>query len=258
MNLDLLFRVASKTENAEMFAAAIKHARTTARAHVRGDGSTTHLVVFSTQDGEIKHRLTNQGYSHDSCWARGQSWAIAGFAETYTWTRDTEFLGVACRCADYFMGRLSMSGIVPWDFDAPAVEGVPQPPDVSAAMVAAYGMLLIHEALATLGTSSQYLKYAIILIRSACINHINPPATFVACDEVVDTVERGATLQAGLTVNMGTGDTILKGATINNYEYAPRRWADHGLVYADYFFLLVGNKLLEMGIGPAELNDLAT
>jgi hypothetical protein len=24
---------------------------------------------------------------------------------------------------------------------------------------------------------------------------------------------------------------------------------DHGLVYADYYFLLVGNKLLDMGIG---------
>ncbi|PQE27264.1 hypothetical protein CJF32_00000225 [Rutstroemia sp. NJR-2017a WRK4] len=49
---------------------------------------------------------------------------------------------------------------------------------------------------------------------------------------------------------MGDGeDTILKGATINNYEFAPRRWADHGLVYADYYFLMVGNLLLEMGIG---------
>lgn len=257
MNLDLLFYAASKTGNMEMFAAAIEHARTTARTHIREDGSTTHLIVFNTQDGGIKHRLTNQGYSHDSCWARGQSWAIAGFAETYAWTRNTEFLDVARRCADYFMGRLSMSGVVPWDFDAPAVEGTSQPPDVSAAMIAAYGMLLIHEALAAFGRSSKYLKDAIKLVRSACINHTNPPATFLACAEVVETVERGATIQAGLDVNMGIGDTILKGATINNYEYAPRRWADHGLVYADYFFLLVGNKLLEMGIGPTELNTLA-
>ena len=49
---------------------------------------------------------------------------------------------------------------------------------------------------------------------------------------------------------MGTGaETILPGATINNHEFAPRKWANHGLVYADYYFLLVGNKLLDMGIG---------
>ncbi|KAF1929218.1 glycoside hydrolase family 88 protein [Didymella exigua CBS 183.55] len=257
MNLDLLFYAASKTGNKDMFTAALEHARTTARTHIRADGSTTHLVVFNTQDSEIKHRLTNQGYSHDSCWARGQSWAIAGFAETYTWTRDTEFLGVACQCADYFMSRLSAPGIVPWDFDAPVAEDASQPPDVSAAMVAAYGMLLIHQALTALGRSSQYLQDALTIIRSACIHHINPPASLVARDEVVETVECGKTVQTSLDVDMGKGDTILKGATINNYEFAPRKWADHGLVYADYFFLLVGNKLLEMGIGPANMDNFA-
>jgi len=44
-------------------------------------------------------------------------------------------------------------------------------------------------------------------------------------------------------------DSILEHATINNYEFAHERIADHGLVYADYYFLLVGNKLLDMGIG---------
>lgn len=49
---------------------------------------------------------------------------------------------------------------------------------------------------------------------------------------------------------MGKGaETILEGSTVNNYEFAPRQWADHGLVYADYYFLLVGNLLLDMGIG---------
>ncbi len=60
----------------------------------------------------------------------------------------------------------------------------------------------------------------------------------------------GVSLEHGaLSVDLGEGETIVNGATINNFEFAPRRWANHGLVYADYFFLLCGNKLLEMGVG---------
>jgi len=46
----------------------------------------------------------------------------------------------------------------------------------------------------------------------------------------------------------GAGEeTIVRRAAINNYEFAPRLWKDHGLVYADYF-LLCGNKICEMGL----------
>jgi hypothetical protein len=47
----------------------------------------------------------------------------------------------------------------------------------------------------------------------------------------------------------GTGkEMIVRRATINTYEFAPRRWRDHGLVYADYYFLFRGNKICEMGL----------
>ncbi|KAI8574938.1 hypothetical protein K450DRAFT_264022 [Umbelopsis ramanniana AG] len=44
------------------------------------------------------------------------------------------------------------------------------------------------------------------------------------------------------------GVTILDHATVNNYEHANHRIADHGLVYADYYFLEVGNRLIDMGL----------
>jgi hypothetical protein len=249
MNLDLLFYAASKTGNSEMFSAARQHARTTARMHIRPDGSTTHLIVLDPQSGEIRHRLTNQGYSHTSCWARGQAWAIAGFAETYHWTLDEGFLLVSQRAADFFLARSDESGVVPWDFDAREVEGPGQPSDSSAAMIAAYGMLLIHQALVALGQPSRYLTEALKIIRAVCVNHLNPAAALLETKTEVETVEHGRVQVAVQHIEMGIGETILNGATINNFEFAPRRWADHGLVYADYYFLLVGNKLLEMGIG---------
>ncbi|KAJ4352541.1 uncharacterized protein N0V89_007890 [Didymosphaeria variabile] len=250
MNLDLLFYAASKTGNNEMFSAAVQHARTTCRTHLRSDGSTTHLVVLDPESGEIKHRLTNQGYSHSSCWSRGQAWAIAGFAETYHWTKDEEFLRTSQRAADYFLKRLPENGIVPWDFDALELEGLSQPSDSSAAIIAAYGMLLIHQGLVDLGQPSDYLAATLKITQTICAHHMSSAASWDTSEVDIDTVEWGHVKKTMQKVNMGAGDTILTGATINNFKHAPRRWANHGLVYADYYFILVGNKLLEMGIDP--------
>lgn len=255
MNLDLLFYAASKTQNAEMFSAAVEHARTTARTHVRLDGSTTHLIILDPQNGNVKDRLTNQGYAHNSCWARGQAWAIAGFAETYAWTHEAAFLDTARLCADYFLDRLPGSGSVPWDFDALEIEGPPQPQDVSAAVIAAYGMLLIHQALITSEQNSRYLEAALNIVQTVCAKHLNGRAEYKVSSHVLETVEHGRIEQTIIDVDVGVGETILNGATINNYEFAPRKWANHGLVYADYYFLLIGNKLLEMGISPLRLRN---
>lgn len=43
-------------------------------------------------------------------------------------------------------------------------------------------------------------------------------------------------------------DAILRHATANNNEHAHKKYADHGLVYADYYFLELGNKLMRMGL----------
>ncbi|ORY60509.1 glycoside hydrolase family 88 protein [Pseudomassariella vexata] len=254
MNLDLLFYMAAQTGNQSMYDAAVQHARTTQRTHLRADFSTIHLVVFDPATGDVTQRLTNQGYTDTSCWTRGQTWAIAGFAETYHWTRDESFLATARSCADLFLRRLPPSFIPPWDFDAVTEEengeGSKEPPDVSAAMIAAYGMLLIHKAMSALGEKSEYLLAALRITEAVCGSHMNKAARFETRTEEIQTVEHGPVQDASvLGVDMGFGETILNGATINNHEFAPRRWADHGLVYADYYFLLVGNLLLEMGVG---------
>ncbi|WYZ39148.1 hypothetical protein EsH8_III_001062 [Colletotrichum jinshuiense] len=249
MNLDIIFWAAAQLGDEDMYSAAVHHAETTRKHHLRPDSSTFHVVNFDQATGVPKEKITNQGYSDTSSWSRGQAWAIAGFAQTYGWTRDTSFLDTAVSCADYFLKQLPPSGIPPWDFAAPR-DGL-QPPDVSAAMISAYGMLLIHEALEALRKPTAYLKHALALIRATCNSHINGGGKYLKSQRSIDTVEHGTVdEQIGWEVDMeNESETILNGATINNYEFAPRKWADHGLVYADYFFLLVGNKLLEMGAG---------
>ncbi|KAI8218219.1 hypothetical protein K4K53_008863 [Colletotrichum sp. SAR 10_77] len=248
MNLDMVFWAAAQLGDQDMYNAAVKHAEMTRTHHIREDFSTFHVVNFEQKTGVPKEKITNQGYSDTSSWSRGQAWAIAGFAQTYGWTRDVSFLETAISCAEYFIAQLPSTWIPPWDFTAPKDE--PQPPDVSAAMITAYGMLLIHEALTSLGRESTYLKHAIKLIRATCSTHMNGGGRYLKSKRTIDTVEHGTVEEEiGWDVDgEGEPETILNGATINNYEFAPRRWANHGLVYADYFFLLAGNKLLDMGV----------
>lgn len=290
MNLDMIFWAAAELKSDELYEIAATHARTTQRSHIREDASTTHLVVFDpkTCPIRIRSRLTNQGYNDDSTWARGQAWAVAGFAQVYHWTRDPSFLETSRRCADYFITHLPPSRIPPWDFLAPAGDALSptQPPDTSAALIAVYGMLLLHEAhlqggadssSSSLSSSSSedYLTAALDILAAVCSQHMNPATRFTTkIVELATIVEGGAaaggsasdktescvqvTTTTTTTTAEGRGEdlpsvpeTLINGATINNYEFAPRRWADHGLVYADYYFLLIGNKLLELGVTGA-------
>ncbi|WPG99113.1 Hypothetical protein R9X50_00192300 [Acrodontium crateriforme] len=228
MNIDLLYWVANLTEDRKLSDIASAHASTILKSNIREDNSTWHVVNFDQKTGRIKQRMTNQGYSDDSCWTRGQAWGIVGFAQCYGWTGNEDYLQASCKLADYFLDRLPSDYVPPWDFDAPK----PAPRDTSAAMVAAYGMLLLYEVMPE---AERFLAAAIRITAAVVRTSMNAEASFV-------TAASGAE-----AVDLGGSDTILMHATINNYEYAPRRWADHGLVYADYFFLLVGNKLLEMG-----------
>jgi hypothetical protein len=249
INLDLLFWAAAQLRDPALREMAIAHARTTQKNHIRSDSSTFHVVNFDQSTGAAKEKFTNQGYSDSSCWSRGQAWAITGFAQTYAWTRDPSFLTTSRKCADYFLAHLPQSGIPYWDFSAPVTSSTPT--DTSAAVVAAYGMVLLHDSLTALGETSPYLDGALRILSAVCSIRSSPPAKFVTSKIEIPSVEHGMSSEAGpLKVDMGPGiETILTGATINNYEFAPRRWANHGLVYADYYFLLVGNKLLDMGIG---------
>lgn len=249
MNLDLLFWAAIELRDPKLRDIAVNHARMTQRHHIRPDSSTFHVVNFDQATGNVKAKMTNQGYSDDSCWSRGQSWAITGFAQTYSWTRDKAFLTTARECADYFLAHLPSNGVPYWDFSAPVTQDTPT--DTSAAVIACYGMLLLHEALTALGEQSPYLKGAMHILMSICATQMSPPVHFTTSNISVPSVEHGVSSESGpLEVDTGSGaETILAGATINNYEFAPRRWANHGLVYADYYFLLIGNKLLDMGMG---------
>ncbi|KAH8556085.1 glycoside hydrolase family 88 protein [Umbelopsis sp. PMI_123] len=211
MNLDLLYSASLISGDPKYAAIATKHAETTLKYHIRPDTSTYHLIVYDPVTGKRKVGLTNQGYAHESTWSRGQAWGIYGYATVYKYTKDPKFLGAAKRLAEYFMSRVE-NGVVYWDFDAPR----PCVWDTSAAMIACSGMLLLCQ----MQGNHTYLPQVTSLLKT-CID--------------------------GALTNED-GVTILDHATVNNYEHAINRIADHGLVYADYYFLEVGNRLIDMGL----------
>ena len=259
LNLDLLFWVARETSNANLYEIALAHARSTQIHHIRDDNSTFHVVNLDQENGEVKEKFTNQGFSDYSCWSRGQAWGILGFMQTFEWTKDTSFLATAQKLADYFIAHLPADGVPYWDFSAPITDVSPR--DTSAAMVAACGMLLLYKAFKGRSTGDYYLAEAMKLVDCTTRKFLNSPtARFenVPAPSPVSVYPSGCINDQygdrfeGMVVADEVGskgcDTILDGATINNYEFAPRRWSNHGLVYADYYFMLFGNMLLDLGL----------
>ncbi|KAF2792619.1 glycoside hydrolase family 88 protein [Melanomma pulvis-pyrius CBS 109.77] len=263
-NLDLLYYVGHNQNDQSLIDIATQHADTIMSAILRPDYSSYHLVNFDPRTGEPKAKMTNQGYQDASTWTRGQAWSIMGFAQTYTWTRDQRFLETAIKCSQYFLGRLAECKgkhhhhLVPaWDFDAPPDD--PQEPlrDVSAGVIAANGLFIIHQSLQSLppaispqllAPETNFLDLALQIVGDTLDMALDRDfASFEAApSKLVNGMGDGVDQE--IRVKESAFDAILRHSTANNNEHAHKRHQDHGLVYADYYLLEFGNKLLRAGL----------
>ena len=281
-NLDLLYYAAShSSQGRRLYDIATSHASTLMRTHLRPESnssapedayhgqwySTYHVVNLDPANGKVKRKFTAQGYSDSSTWARGQAWGILGYAQTYMWTKDKKFLQASCGLAEYFLHRLETSpscveaiageGLVDdasskhhrgryvplWDFDAP-IEDVANPTrDSSAGAIAANGMLVLSQGLAGLGYDGLAVRF-----RTAAMDIMRDLLNFALAPEMTRFV-RGIDDDVHVEdVTPGkTFEGLLKFGTANNNEHAPKRYANHGLVYGDYYLVEFGNRLLRMG-----------
>ncbi|MBQ6895395.1 MAG: glycoside hydrolase family 88 protein [Clostridia bacterium] len=143
MNIPLLFQVSEITGDKKYYDIALRHAKTLADNIVREDYSTYHSFNFNHITGESVCGKTVQGYSDESCWSRGQAWAVYGFALAYKYTKDVRFIEIAKNTAEYFMNHLSAVDMPCWDFDAKDENFAPW--DSSASVICASGLLEIFE-----------------------------------------------------------------------------------------------------------------
>jgi unsaturated chondroitin disaccharide hydrolase len=200
MNLPLLYWAGEETGDNAYREMAHHHATSTLRYLVRQDGSTYHAFFFNSQTGQPIEGKTCQGYADESLWARGQAWAIYGFALTAQWLDGVDFLAAAQKIADRFLVESPVDSTPLWDLRLPA--DAPQYLDSSAGAIAACGLL----RLARLTGNDDYRQKAETLVKTLSV-------------ECLETKPN----QQGL---------LKYGA-----QHVPEGIANDYLIYGDYFFL---------------------
>lgn len=165
-NLPLLYWAADHADDGSFRLAGEAHALMTREAFVRPDGSTYHAVEYDVATGARLRGFTFQGYADESCWPRGQAWAIYGYVATARATAKREYLDLAERLARYFFGRLDETRVPFWDFDDPAIPAAPR--DSSAAAIAASALLDLAAIHPDPAARAGWAEAAFALLESLC------------------------------------------------------------------------------------------
>jgi unsaturated chondroitin disaccharide hydrolase len=200
MNLNLLYWASTETCDPLFARQATEHAHTALARIVRSDGSTAHVADFDSDTGAFLKQDTHQGLSATSCWSRGQSWAVYGFAQCYRNTGDFAFLSAARNLAIFALHRLPPDQVPYWDYDANDVR------DSSAAAILASGLLRLAAAESDKALATCWRNEAMRIISSLWQNY----------------------------TGRGTDEPSI---LIHGTRNKPRGSMDHGLIYGDYYFV---------------------
>ena len=158
MNLELLTTAARfPGGNPQWVKIAETHAQTTMKNHFREDYSTWHVLDYDPETGEVRKKQTGQGLADDSMWARGEAWALYGYAMMALQTKNPVYRVQAEHIADLLVERLPEDSVPYWDFDAPG-----EYRDASAAAIMAGGFLKLY----SMDNRKVYLETAVKQLRA--------------------------------------------------------------------------------------------
>ena len=199
MNLELLMVYGDRD-------VAEKHALTTARNHFRDDGTTFHLVDYA-DDGAVLGQQTVQGFADESAWARGQAWALYGYAmmalhEKKDGEMAQAFYRVAAKLENWLYAHLPEDGVPYWDFSQSDYR------DASAGSIIACGLLKMWQLRDCPADDPALLTAERILRTLASPEYLAAPRT-----------------NGGFLLKHGVGNI------------PSRSEVDVPLTYADYYFL---------------------
>ncbi|MER0239538.1 hypothetical protein [Fulvimarina sp. MAC8] len=164
-NLPLLFWAHEETGIASFRDVAIRHAENLAEHIVRADYSTFHTFDFDPANGLPVEGKTWQGYADESCWSRGQAWAIHGFAQMAEITGNLNYLDLSANLADFALEKMGDDHVPVWDYSLP--QGEERLKDTSAGSITAAGLFMISDICHRIGKSDAALRY-----RTAAMNMI--------------------------------------------------------------------------------------
>lgn len=143
MNLEMMFKATQLSGDSTFWKMAVSHADTTMKYHFRPDYSCYHVVDYDKEKGGVRGCCTAQGYADASTWARGEAWALYGYAICYYYTGDTRYLDQCRHIYDFIFThpRLPEDLIPYWDYDDPTIPNAPR--DASAAAVTASALYML-------------------------------------------------------------------------------------------------------------------
>lgn len=117
---------------------ARRHLDHTIDHYICGDYSTIEFRNYDTSTGLPKgSHYTLLGANDDSCWSRGQAWAVAGYLRAWEATKDARYLSVGRKLLDYWISNTDSSLVPPYDFKDPLLQSdrASVPLDTSASAV---------------------------------------------------------------------------------------------------------------------------
>ncbi len=156
-NLSLLMWAYSETNIESYKEVAIRQAETSLKYLVRDDFSTYHTYDFDTKTNQPIAGKTFQGYADESCWSRGQAWAIHGFAQMALLTGDERYSELSMKLTDFVLENITDDLVPIWDYRLPNEEK--QYKDTSAGSITAAGLYLLSEVLEKQGNDDLAEKY---------------------------------------------------------------------------------------------------
>lgn len=106
---------------------------------VREDGAAYQAIEFDLESGQPARRYSMQGYSDNTTWARGQSWAMHNYVNVYEATGDPRFLEVARKVCRWYVNHLPEDHVPFYDFADPDAPAVPR--DSCSATIAANALM---------------------------------------------------------------------------------------------------------------------
>ncbi|WP_436667093.1 glycoside hydrolase family 88 protein [Latilactobacillus sakei] len=139
LNLPLLFEASRISGDERYQKVGQAHYQKVLANIVRPDYSTYHTFYFDSETGTPVKGMTHQGFSDESCWARGQAWILLGIPLHHRFFPDSDDQALYQKLLTYYFKQLPEDGIPYWDLIFTAQDGEPR--DSSAAAIVACGLI---------------------------------------------------------------------------------------------------------------------
>lgn len=106
---------------------------------IRADGSSCHAAALAPETRTVTGLFSLQGWNNGSVWARGQAWAMLGFAHAYEAGGERRYLDAARRAADWYVDNAPPGWVPRYDYNDPDRETLPY--DSCAACIATANLM---------------------------------------------------------------------------------------------------------------------